>query len=686
MRLLYDLETNGLYDQVTTIHCLVTADLDTGEIRQFRPHEIEEGLAFLDSATYLAGHNILDYDNRVVEKLYPGRVDFSTKKLLDTLTISKLVFSNIKAGDFARADAGEMPKFMIGKHGLEAWGYRLKSHKGDYSQRMKDLGLDPWAEFNEEMLAYCVMDVELNVRLWKAMRKKKPDPRSVELEMEVAPIIREQERNGFPFDEKKAAALYGTLAQRRAELLSQCSDLFPDWWIGTGTARPTPRKVKRPDLGFKTREVRHKTSGKLLRTVEEPVTEDWTGDPVSKVKLLAFNPGSRDHVADRLKKLYGWEPLKFGKDGKPTLDDEILSALPYEPCKLLSEFYMVEKRLGALAEGKQAWLRKVKAGLIHGRCDPNAAVTGRATHSDPNLGQVPSCFNADGPVPYGPECRDLFTTVSQIGLAPPGEWVLVGSDASGLELRCLGHFLMPYDMGEFADAVLNGDIHWVNVLALGLVPEGTERDKHNPQHEFFRALAKRFIYAWLYGAGAELIGLLFGVTPEQVNKWGEHKRIRGGLIRKGRTPTPELVATIRKGELLIQRFLERTPALKLLKDDLKAEWKANGFIRGLDGRQITVRSEHSLLNFCLQSAGAILCKRWLVEKHREYRRRGWKNGQDYMQAVWVHDETQTQARKEIADELGKIDVECVSRAGRYFDFRVPLTGEYKIGQSWKDTH
>jgi DNA polymerase I-like protein with 3'-5' exonuclease and polymerase domains len=711
MRLLYDLETNGFYDAVSVIHCTVTCDLDTGAYVAFVPDEWVERLAaedfgveairpqsqanaHLNSATYLAGHNILDYDNRVIEKLHPGEVDFETKTIRDTLVMSKLIYSNIKTGDFERIkEIGPdglpvFPKYLIGRHSLESWGYRLKAHKDDYSKRMKEQGLDPWASFNTEMLAYCILDVKLNVRLWKAMRKKRPDPRSVELEMAVAAIIQEQERNGFPFDEKRAATLYASLVQRRDELERQCETLFPPWWIGSGkTAVATGRKMKRPDLGHTTVEVRHKTSGKLLRVEERPVTEDYeAGTEHTKAKLISFNPSSRAHIEDRLRKLYGWQPVEFTPDGGAKLDDDVLSALPYPPCKLLSEYFMVVKRIAALAEGKQSWLGKVKQGHIYGRCDPNAAGTGRATHSSPNLAQVPSCFNADGPVPYGKECRELFTTVSHIGLAPADHWVLVGSDAAGLELACLAHFLYPFDKGEYAKAILSGDVHWLNVQALGLVEPGTPRDKHNDQHEYFRALAKRFIYAFLYGAGPELIGALFGVTPAQINKLGNNARIAKKLIKQGRPPNPELVATIRKGEVLIDRFLERTPAITKLKQQLLAEWKKDGFITGLDGRPIHIRSAHSILNFLLQSAGALICKRWLVEKHAEYRARGWKNGIDYMQSVWVHDETQTQARKEIADELGKIDVECVGRAGKYFNFRLPLGGDYKIGASWAETH
>ncbi|MDP3869911.1 DNA polymerase [Phenylobacterium sp.] len=696
-RLLFDIETDGLEDAVSTIHCIVTVDLDTFEYRAFVPSYawdltalrarhpdiahvglIPEGLAFLATARYLAGHNILGYDVRVIDKLHPGAIDWSRVKFMDTLVASRVIFPNVKDGDHERVKEGSFPpRLLFTPHGLEAWGYRLGEAKGDYSAEMKAKGLDPWAAFNVPMLDYCIQDVRLNLRLWKMMRKKKPDPRAIELEMETAQIILQQERNGFPFDERKAEVLYAELAARRAELLYQCEALFPPWWIGTALVTTDKgRRMKRPEFGTVTVRRFHKTSGKELVPRIDPVFEEYVaGTEHTKVRLITFNPSSRDHVADRFQKLYGWKPTTFGKDGKPTLDDEVLSALPYPPAKLLSEFYLLEKRLGAVAEGKQAWLKKAKRGpdgvaRLHGRCNPNGAVSGRATHSEPNLANIPSIHNADGPVPYGRECRELFTTV-------PG-WVLVGADASGLELRGLGHALFPYDGGAYAKVVVGGDVHTMNQKAAGLAT----RDQ-----------AKRFVYAMLYGSGGFLLGQIAALASleerNDILRTASQRQLESAhrhLEYLGIPVTKKNVALTIKGERAKRSFFAKTPALKSLVADLEAEFKATGTLIGLDGRILYARSKHSLLNLRLQSDGAIICKRWMVESHRAFKERGWKNGVDFMQSAWVHDETQTQARPEIADELGQIEVECVAKAGVYFDYKCPLSGEYKVGATWADTH
>jgi DNA polymerase I-like protein with 3'-5' exonuclease and polymerase domains len=356
----------------------------------------------------------------------------------------------------------------------------------------------------------------------------------------------------------------------------------------------------------------------------KPITikrvSEKTGKPL-KDKVVEFNPSSRRQIADRLKTKYDWRPVVFTNDGLPKVDDTVLNSLDFPEAKLLARYFLLEKRIGMLAEGKQAYLKLEKQGRLHGTVNTNAAVTGRATASQPNLQQVPSVG-----VPYGKQFRELFIV--------PKDKILVGCDVSGLELRLLGHFIAKFDNGDYANVVVNGDIHTENQKLAGL----DTRDQ-----------SKRFLYSWLYGAGVSKIAEVTGKSNKEA-------------------------AQVKK------RFLNSLPALsKLIKQvQLSAE---RGFLIGLDKRHIKVRNSFSALNTLLQGAGAVVCKQWLIEFDKAI-----KNFKDVQQVLWVHDEIQIECPKDKAEEIGKLAVECIERTGKHFNLRVPLTGAYKISTNWSGTH
>ena len=361
-----------------------------------------------------------------------------------------------------------------------------------------------------------------------------------------------------------------------------------------------------------------------LQGVFEPiVAERWSTKTGKRLKdsVTVFNPSSRHHVAQRLKDKYGWEAKEFTSDGKAKLDDSILSKLPYPEAKILCETFLLTKRIAQIATGSQAWLKHERNGKIHGTCNTNSCVTSRASHSFPNLGQVVSTS-----APYGKECRELFTV-------PEGKR-LVGIDVSSLEVMMLCHFMSKFDNGEYTKVALEGDIHTETQKLAGL----DSRD-----------LAKRFYYCFLYGGSVKKIA-------EVINKPFKE----AGKIKK--------------------RFLNNLPALHKLIEGVQSAAE-RGYLNGLDKRQIKVRNSYSALNTLLQSAGAILCKRWLVEFNQEIKK--FKNAQ---QVVWVHDEIQVECEEQDAEDIGKIAVECIKRAGEHFQLRVPLTGEYKISTNWSGTH
>lgn len=227
--------------------------------------------------------------------------------------------------------------------------------------------------------------------------------------------------------------------------------------------------------------------------------------------------------------------------------------------------------------------------------------------------------------PYGHECRDLW-------IVEKG-YKLVGIDASGLELRMLAHYM---NDDVYTHEVVSGDIHTANQTAAGLQT---------------RNQAKTFIYAFLYGAGSAKIGSIVGGSAKE-------------------------------GQKLITSFLQNTPKLKEFREKVARIYSKEGWLPGLDGRKLLVRAEHSALNTLLQGAGAIVMKQALVILDKKLR----KSKIDYKFCVNVHDEWQLEVEESRAEEAGKKGTESIKEAGIVLNMRCPLDGEYKVGNSWKETH
>ena len=600
MRLVFDIETNGLLDKEDLkVHCIGIHDLDNGWTKVYdnRTNLLDTAISMLNRADMIVGHNIIGFDIPALQKVDSGLFEvfeLTNQKVIDTLVMSRLMHPDIKEKDF-NALKKKVPwvhnnRNLIGSHSLKAWGLRLNVLKGDYGDTTD------WSEWSQEMSDYCRQDVEVTAHLFKQMQRVKWSKDSVALEHDIARICTKQTEDGFPFDIIGATTLYGELCSKRAEIEGRLKDEFGTWWTSKGEVHP------KKTLVFK-----------------DKLRGDFTeGQPYTRVIHTEFNANSREH---------GWKPELYTDNGQPKVDETVLNSLEYPHAKLLSEYLMLQKRIGQLAEGTQAWLKVEKGGKIHGRVNTMGAVTSRCTHSNPNVAQVPSVS-----APYGKECRSLFH-------APLGSF-LVGVDVSGLELRCLAHYMFPYDKGKYAHELLEGDIHTVNQLAAGLDS---------------RSQAKTFIYGFLYGAGPEKLGEIVG----------------GGK---------------KEGTKLKNSFLKKTPAIKRLREEVSKKVKAEGWLRGLDGRRIPIRSEHAALNSLLQSAGAIICKKWLVILHEQLKEKNYDKA--VTQVAFVHDEVQlvVHGSEDFSKEIGEIAIDAIRLTGEYYNFKLPLTGEFNIGRNWADTH
>ncbi len=644
--LIGDLESDGFKDVVSKIHCMWTATEDGSVYTGFSPSNIDELKEHLEGAEALVFHNGIDYDYPVIRKFYP---DIKFPELIDTLVLSRLVYPNlydidqplVKKYMTSRGVAGLPPKLQ-GSHSLKAWGYRLGLHKGEYGEGEGDV----WATFNDSMYQYCKQDVAVTVKLYAVLKKKFEALGLTQLPFKMEhkaqtlmTILNEQ---GFKFDAEKGAQLAAKLSHRRFELAELLIEKYGSWWASAGVTKPK-----------KTITYKDKTRASITE-----------GAPYTKLKLVQFNPASRDHIAKKLQE-HGWTPNEFTETGKPKINDDILDSLDIPEAAYLIEYLTVQKRLSQLAEGKNAWLLLVtEKGFIHHSVNPNGAVTTRSTHSRPNLAQVPAVKSL-----YGAECRELFTV--------PDGWVMFGSDASGLELRCLGHYLEEFDGGAYISEVLDGDVHTANMKAAGLMT----RDE-----------AKRFIYTFLYGGGDELIGQLIGYTEKEKARWikkGMGKPVVAQLRKRGIQPTAKMICHILKGREVKKQFLKGLPALSKLIDKCKEAAKTKGFVEGVDGRRIYTRSQRAALNSLLQSAGALICKLWLIRTFELAEEAGLKHSYDgdFVLCAHVHDEMQVACRTpEVAEQFKKFSAQAMNYAHDIFDFKCRLDVDCKVGKNWKETH
>jgi len=581
----FDIETDGL--DATKVHCICAMLDHEATVYNFigdKPYiEFKEWLE-IEGVDTLVAHNGIGFDIPVLERL--SATSYDAFNIEDTLVLSRLANPSLEGG-----------------HSLKNWGVILGNHKGDYGDGVAK-GVDIWAHYNTEMLKYCQQDVRLLKDVYKRLSIQLQDfsGYSIELEHKVAEIILHQQQTGVLFDERKGYELLAELKERVHEIVLEVREVFtplPVWKDLTVLKNPY-RKDGTPSLAYQ----------KQLDRGAHHRDGDW-----GYIDYPEFNLGSRQQVSRYLQH-FGWTPTEWTDKGSVIVNEKVLSGVDIPEAKMILEYFTISKRVSMV----KSWLEAVADdGRIHGRVNSNGAVTGRMTHSKPNLAQVPAIYS-----PYGEECRELW-------IVPEGK-CLVGIDASGLELRMLAHYMNDKD---YTEEILNGDIHTANQMAAGL----QSRDQ-----------AKTFIYAFLYGGGDGKIGEIIG------GKAKDGKRLKA-------------------------KFLDNTPALRTLRGEVD-RGSTKGWLRGLDGRRLHIRSSHSALNVLLQSAGAIIMKQALVllEKFAT----SYKI--DYKFVLNIHDEFQVEVKEDQADWFGGLAVDCIIRAGQDFKLNCPMDGEYKVGKTWAQTH
>lgn len=549
MNVILDIETDDL--NATKIHCIVTKNVDTGQINLWKGDECYTSFPkFAKGVSKFIMHNGISFDAPTLNRLTGTKLNVSNVE--DTLILSQLLFPTRK------------------KHSLESWGENLGFKKIDFHD---------FSELTEEMITYCIRDVDITHRLWLKIKEEKYTKyrKAIDLEYRVRHIVDIQERNGFTLDVQKATCLQAELTDKASVIEEKLQEKYP------------------------------------------PITQERVSEKTGKRlkdKIIVFNPSSRQQIAARLME-QGWKPDNFTPTGHPIVDEGTLKNVDIPEAQMIAEYLLLNKRTAQI----KSWLELLEEdGKVHGKVLTLKAISGRMAHFGPNMAQVPAVYS-----PYGKQCRACWSSSSP-------DRVLVGCDASSLELRCLAHYMKDDD---YTKEVVEGDIHTANQKAAGLAT----RDQ-----------AKTFIYAFIYGAGSAKIGSIVGGSATE-------------------------------GQNLIDNFLDSLPSLAELRS--KVDNKArSGYIPGLDGRKLHVRHQHAAMNLLLQGAGAIICKQWvvfidqLIKKHRL----------DVKLVASIHDEYQFDCRKDQAEQFGKLTREAMKLTEKELNVRCPLDSEYKVGLNWSETH
>ena len=619
-RLIFDIETNGLLDQSTKIHCIAAIDIDSGLRYVWGPNELEVAIDRLNNSDLLVAHNGIGFDYPVLRKL---RRDFKPTGLMwDSMVLSRLIKSNTKERDGAER---RLPGRLMGSHSLKAWGMRLGDEKGAFE--------GPWAEWSQAMQDYCVQDVEVNLLLWNHLKPDSYSRQAIDLEHRIAFVCNEMRTSGWLFDVAAAGKLHVLLVTERDKLEKEVKASFGNWWESVGVYTP---------------KVNNKTKGYTK------------GIPVTKIKRVEFNPQSRQHIFKGLMSK-GWKPKAFTDNGQPKVDEAVLDQISKEfpQADLLSKLLMLNKRIGQLSTGDRAWLTEVdRKGYLHPSYNTNGCVTGRASHMQPNIAQVPSVGK-----PYGYMCRSLFVV--------PRGWTMIGADQAGLEQRCLAHYTWQFDKGDYArESLESEDIHWLHAVAIGIAKgEETEIER-----KILRDYTKTWFYAYVYGAQDGKLNSILADLRNELRKLGiEYNGVRSGT--QSRANFGERISAL---EELRVRAIDRAESYKTLK--------------AIDGRMIPCNSgSYRALNYLCQSAGAILCKEWVASTYEALIGKGFTYGYssgDFTFLGWIHDEIQVAVRNKGTniEEIKSTIIGCGRRAGDSYKFKVPLSVEAKEGQNWAETH
>jgi DNA polymerase-1 len=629
MKLIWDIEANGLLSKqgkkpaADTIWMVVTKDIETDKEYIFCDHTTKDGSRplkeawkHLSQAKELIGHNIISYDLPVLKKLV-GWVPNPKTVIRDTMLMSQIL-------DYNR---------FGGRHALSLWGQYLGQKKPEH---------EDWMNYSDDMLHRCREDVGINEKVYRLLarelstilsglsdEKQGMFKRSLRIEHEIATFSSMCHEGGWVFDINSARKLQFAMQCEMADIEKE---IVPKLKIRVKCLER--RDPANNSFRFKEPEFR-KDGAYMARTCAHFKIEQSNGKtskrlidgPYNKVEFVEPDMSSMDAIKLHLDAI-GWEPLDWNWEKKgreftkksPKLCTESLLKLGRDG-ELIDRYTTTKSRLGIL----NGWINNLSSdGRLRGDMFTIATPTGRARHK--TVVNVPGADAA-----WGKEMRSLFGCEKG--------YKVVGADSAGNQFRALCHYIKDDD---FTNEVINGDVHQKNADILGCK----------------RSTAKPWIYAFLFGAGLEKLGLI--LTGVRNAKAGKESRAK---------------------------FAAAIPGFKRLVDRLNEIYQISEHqnkrpsIPALDGRRIYIDSSHKALNYLLQSAEGITCKAAVSYTMAKFK----EENIDARPLVFYHDEQEWAVREDQAQRAAEIMAESFREAPKWFGVEC-MDGDALIGDNWYDVH
>lgn len=666
MKLIADIEANGLLQEATEIHCAVFKDADTNQVWKLRKRD--SIIKMLEKTKYLIMHNGIGYDLPLIKKLwgyeYKG-------KILDTVLMSRELFKNIQIPQQMKDDYKEACKKLDGPHSLAAWGYRLGRGKVEH---------EDWSVFTPAMMHRCAEDVEITHLLYNHIVEKwnteKYPPRSAWLTMDFMKCISRQEQHGWKLD------------------IPRCNRYMKqlDTWIRRIDAVLDPYVPSRPlekedtlqedgsTQGFQNPYTKkgeiHSNLMKWMNNNGIEWTRDDIGGPFCRVNFRKVNLNSNDEVKEWLLDM-GWQPEEYNfsktekdEDGNPVRTspklspDDAFIGVDGKVGRLLCKRVQCRHRQSNI----KGWLERVREdGRIESRIS-GFADTYRVRHA--NVANVPNVNSF-----FGRQMRSCF--ICEKGT------VLVSADAAACQDRMIISRARDAGIKDpiFEDMILYGD------KEKGTDSHSRARDEINKLFSEMgikninRSAAKNFSYAYKFGGGFKKLGYMAGEKNEK-------KAIEIGKAIKQAFDTV-FQAQIKLHEHIKKEWLKtakmRVNKFKKGGRTFERNEFYNGYVTGLDGRKVLIRNEKDILVYTVQSDEAI-CLNYATVLANKRMEEKWEEGKMWKQVGFFHDEYTFEVHPSIAEDVKKILEDSIRDAGDYFKLNLPQIGEGQIGKDWRSVH